>query len=71
MPSFLKKENLVMGESLEKRILVITSKDHKIDFSLFFLIMFLISAKNVHVPRLEFIFVFSIKYPSQRHLSKL
>lgn len=32
--------NLVMGASLDRRILVITSEDHKIDFSLFFLIFF-------------------------------
>ena len=60
-----------MQESLEKRILVITSKHHKIDFSLFFLIMFLISAIKAHVPGLEFIFELSITYPSQSHLSKL
>lgn len=60
-----------MGESLGKRVLVITSEDRKTDFSLYFLIMFLISAKKVHVHRLEFIFVFSTKYQSHRHLSKL
>lgn len=63
---FLKNNNnyLVMGESLDRRILVITSEGHKIDFSLSLLIFF-ISAKKVYVPRLEFIFVFSAKYPSQ------
>lgn len=39
---FLKNNNnnLVMGESLDRRILVISSEDHKIDFSLSLLIFF-------------------------------
>lgn len=46
---FLKNNNnnLVMGESLDRRILVITSEDHKIDFSLSFLIFFYFNKKSL------------------------
>lgn len=39
-----------MGECLEKRILVITSKNHKIDFILFFLLFFLFQQKKLMFP---------------------